>query len=83
MVFSAMNFVEKYHLKIRLFYICIMFIWIVCQYLYEGQYVYMLACICVHMCVYVYANMLEYMWTFIHVYVYANICIACAYGRYI
>ena len=36
----------------RHIYICI-----VGQYLYEGTYVYMLAFICVHMCVYVYVNM--------------------------
>ena len=49
----------------------------------EGTYVYMYACICVHMCAYMYANMLVYMWTCIHVFVHACIKIAYAHDRYV
>ena len=51
---------------------------IVCQYLHEGTYVCILACICVQMCMQIY----KYICGHEYMSVYAYINIACAHGRY-
>ena len=63
-------------------YICIICICIVCQYLHNDAYVYLLN-VFVFMCVYVHANILVYMWTCTHVYDCAYMCLACVHDGFV